>query len=81
MIAVLKLITNIAEGNDFGVESERKRCLLFFSADNVGALVIVGELERYEEVHRKSAYVIEGEEVVTLRPEERVTQKLFADTD
>ena len=57
------------------------------SGDSVGALVTMGELGRYKEVHEivfpefdteyAEACVIEGEEVLTLRPEERGTQKLF----
>ena len=62
----------------------------FISVDNVRALVTMSELERYKEVHGiflpkfdreyTEACVIEGEEVLTIRPEERGTQKLFFNT-
>ena len=60
------------------------------SEDNVRALVTKGELERYKEVHEivfpkfdkeyTEACVIEGEEVQTLRLEERGTHKLVLHT-
>ena len=62
----------------------------FISVDNARALVTVGELVRYKEVHDivlPNFYVeftevcaIEGEEVLTLRFEERGTQKCFVNT-
>ena len=100
MIVVLKLFTNVVEGNSFGVrvksrtESSKSRLVealtTFISIDNAGALVIVGELGRYKEVHEIVfpkldkkyivACVIEGEKVLPLRPEERGTQILFGTT-
>ena len=51
----------------------------------------MGELGQFQEVHEvvvpkfsgeyKHAVVIEGEEVLTLRPQERGTHKLFVTTD
>ena len=62
----------------------------FISVEHARALVTAGELGRYREVHDivlpefdkeyPEACVIEGEEVLTLRPEERGTQKLFVNT-
>ena len=61
------------------------------SVDRVRVLVTIGELGRYKKVHETvspkfdkectEASVIEEEEVLTLRPEERGTQQLFVSTD
>ena len=59
--------------------------------DNTRALVTMGELAQFEKAHKlvlpsfdnevyKHAEVIEGEEVMTLRPEEQGTQTLFVNT-
>ena len=83
MIVLLKFITNLV-----GVEvkgSADSSIATLISVDNVKALVIMGELDWYKEVHDSvlpkfdkeytEACVIEYEEDLTLRPEERRTQK------
>ena len=63
----------------------------FIAVDDSRTLVTMGALARFKEVHQvvfskfnkevfEHAEVIEGEEVMTLRPEEQRTQKLFVHT-
>ena len=55
----------------------------FIAVDNPRALVAIGELPQFKEVPKfngaiyESAFVAEGEEVLTRRPEEQGSQKLF----
>ena len=91
MICVLKLVTNLVKGNRFGekvrslTESSRKKLAEALANLHLGghvrAMVTVGELGRYDEVHEivlpksnkefMNGYATEGEGVLTLRVEER----------
>ena len=101
MIVVLIVITHLIEGNSFGpriqslTKSSKRRLAealaTFISVDIAGALVTMGEVVSYKEVHEivspkfdkqyTEACVIEGEDIPTLRSEQRGTQKLFVNTE
>ena len=62
IIRALKLVTNLTKGKELGVEvkgftdSSQERLAepfgTFFSPDNARALVTMGELARFKEVHK-----------------------------